>query len=398
MQQIFVGRQAILDRQLRVHAYELLYREGVEGSAPALSGEQASSRVILNTFMEIGLERIAGNKPVFINLCRRFFTDHPPIPFEKERVVLEILEDVEMDASLLDAVARFSQQGYRLALDDYEFRHADKWEPLLPHVAIVKVEVPTLDWDRLEQDLPRLRRHRVQLLAEKIETESEYRHLRELGFDYFQGFFFSHPHVVSGQRLAENRQITLRLLARLNDPEVTIDGLDRLISHDPGLSFKILRYLNSAAIGLPRRIESIHQAVIYLGLNRLRAWASLVVLSDIQGKPEELFITALVRAHCCARLVNSDAAFTAGLLSALDQIMDLPLPRIIGELSLSPELRQALLMHRGPLGKALSCIYAIERQRWNEVSFPGLEPAEIQELYLNGSERAFQEYAALTGQ
>jgi len=399
LQQIFVGRQAIFDRALRVYAYELLYREGREASATIRDGDQASSRVMLNAFMEIGLQRIAGNKKVFINLTRSFFIDHPSIPFEKDRVVLEILEDVEIDQQLIDAVAELKAQGYRLALDDFEFEA--RWDPLLPHVDIIKVEVPTLDWDGLPQQLERLNRYSVRLLAEKVETESEYQRLLGMGFDYYQGFYFSRPHVVEGQRLSENRSITLQLLARLNDPEVSITELDQLISHDPGLSFKILRYLNSAAVSLPRKIDSIHQAVIYLGMQRLRAWASLVTLSGIKEKPEELFITALVRAHLCMRLVATDTrsdpntAFTAGLLSILDQLMGRPLAGILQEISLAPHLQLALLQHEGLIGQALRCATAIEYQRWEDIRFPGLEPNQVHDIYLSSSELAFQETAAL---
>lgn len=396
-QRVFVARQAIFDRALRVHAYELLYREGLDGAAPPSCGEQASSRVILNSFTEIGLERIAGNRQVFINLTRSFFIDHPPIPFERERVVLEILEDVAVDRAMVEAVSALRRDGYRLALDDYEFGRAAQWEPLLPHVEVVKVEVPGIRWERLEQDLEPLRRHPVRLLAEKVETREQYRRLEELGFELFQGYYFSHPQVVSGRRLSENRQIMLQLLARLNDPAVTVDDLEQLIAHDPGLSFKILRCLNSAAIGLPRTIDSIGQAVVYLGLERLRAWASLAVLSGIEEKPEELFITALVRAHLCARLAGGETAFTAGLLSVLDRLMDLPMARVIGQLPLSTPLQQALLHHHGPVGQALACASAIEEQRWDEIRFPGMTTEELQDAYLTSSELAFQEFAALVG-
>ncbi len=396
-QQIFVGRQAIFDRDLRVHAYELLYREGPAGVSTTTppGGELASSRVMLNAFMEIGLDRIAGDRQVFINFPGRFLVDHPPIPFDKAQVVLEILEDSAVDQDLVDAVASLHREGYRLALDDYEFDRSEKWEPLLPHVEIVKVEVPAIDWDHLEQELEPLRRRGVRLLAEKIETEEEYRHLRQAGFELFQGFYFSRPHVVSGRRLTENRQITLQLLARLNDPAVTIDELDQLVAHDPALSFKILRYLNSAAIGLARPVESIRQAVILLGLERLRAWASLVTLSGIQEKPEEQFITALVRAHLCVRLAGGEYAFTAGLLSILDQLMDLPMQQVVEQLPLSPELYHALLGHQGPVGEALRCAKAIEQQHWDGVRFPGRSTQELLDAYLTSSELAFQEYAAL---
>ncbi len=399
MHQIFVGRQAIFDRNIQVFAYELLYREQVEGNAPKVDGDQASSRVLLNSFMEIGLDRIAGKHPVFVNMTRGFFLDLPPMPFEKERVVLEILEDIEVDEQLVASVASLAAQGYRLALDDYEFE--PKWDPLLPYMEIIKVEVPTLNWDRLADQLQRIRRPGLLLLAEKVETEEEYRQLHDLGFDLFQGYHFSRPNVVSGKRLGENHMVILKLLSRINDPDVTTEELERLIAQDPSLSYKILRYLNSAAIALPRTIESIGQAVVYLGLARLRAWASLLALSRVSNKPQELFLVALVRGHMCRSLVKqlqpaeAETAFTAGLLSILDLLLDRPLSEILEQISLSDTLHIALIQHQGLIGQALRCVLAYETQEWDRIRFPGMEQEEIQEAYLASSIQAFQEQDSL---
>jgi len=399
MQEIFIGRQAILDRSMRVYAYELLYREGNTRNAPQLDGDQASSQVILNAFMEIGLERIAGRQRVFINLTRSFLVDLPPILFEKDRVVLEVLEDVEIDERLIEGIAELASRGFTLALDDFEFQ--PKWDAFLPYIDIIKVEVPALDWDNIETLLQRLRRYDVRLLAEKVETESEYRRLLDLGFDYFQGYFFSRPHVIEGRRLSENQLVTLKLLARLNDPQVSVEELETLIGQDPGLLFKILRYLNSASLALPRKVKSIKQAVVYLGLQRLRAWASLIALSRVEHKPQELFTTALVRAHTCAGLTTqtqpaeSETAFTAGLLSILDLLLDQPISEITEQLPLSNPVREALHGHAGVMGQALRCALAFENSDEKLPGFPGLNPQQIQEIYLESSERAFQEQQTL---
>ena len=399
MHNIFIGRQAIYDRNMQACAYELLYREGETLTAPRMDGDQATSRVLLNTFTEIGLERIVGDKPAFVNLTRSFFIDQPPIPFDKSRVVLEILEDIKVDEQLIKVIKSLNAQRYCLALDDYRFE--PKWDVILPCIDIIKVEVPVLNFDRIENQLEKLRHYNLKLLAEKVENRKEFRHLHQLGFDYFQGYFFSRPQIVSGARIGENQLVILRLLARINDPEVDIGELEKLLSMDPGLSYKILRFINSAALSLPRKIDSINQAVIYLGLQRIRAWASLIALSRIENKPQELFNKSLIRAHMCARLVeethpeNRETAFTTGLLSILDLLLDRTLTEILTELPLSTEAKRVLLQHTGVTGQALSCTLAYEENRWEQIEFPDLELPKIQEIYLNSIEQAHTDQVAL---
>ncbi|WP_456405415.1 EAL and HDOD domain-containing protein [Thiolapillus sp.] len=400
MNQIFIGRQAIYDREMRVYGYELLYRENNTSAAPGMNGAEASARVILNTFMEMGLERIVGPRRAFLNLTREFLTDMPPIPFERDQVVLEILEDIEADGQLVENAARIVAEGYSLALDDFEF--SPRWDRLLPLVEFVKVEVPAVDLAQLPKQLNQLRKHNIKLLAEKVERREEYRELRSMGFDYFQGYYFSRPQVVSGKRISENQSVTLKLLSRLSDENASTEELVELISRDPGLSFKILRYLNSAAIGLPCRISSIRQAVVYLGLMRLRAWAMLATLAGVRDKPLELLHTALVRSYMCQELVKSsdpeqaEMAFTTGLLSILESLMDRPMKELLTQLPLTKSVIRAILRHEGVCGKALGCALAYEHHDWSRVRFSGLDHQAIQEIFLQSSERAFREQSVLT--
>jgi len=394
-----VGRQAIYDRKLQVYGYELLYREAGEEDIAGLDGSRASARVILDAFIEMGITRITGDRPAFINLTRDFFVEMPPLPFDRERMVLEILEEIEVDAELESRVATLARQGYRLALDDYGFE--EKWEPLLPYVEIVKVEVPAVEIDTIASGVETLRSRGIRLLGEKVESREEHQTLLALGFDLFQGFHYSRPQLLSGRRLSENRLVTLRLLARLGDDSVTMDELVRLITLDAGLSFKVLRYINSAALALNGRIRSIPEAVVYLGLDRLRAWALLIALSGIEHKPLELLNNALVRAHMCRALVNTvdvelaETGFSAGLLSILDLLLDVPMERIMAEMPLSQLLKKAILNHEGLCGEALACALACETCRWEEIGFQGLGTDRIREIYLQSTEKAFQEHALL---
>ena len=395
MQDYFIGRQAIFDRRLRVYAYELLYREGDTSHAPSVDGDRATSRLMLNAFTEMGLNRIAGDQRVFLNMTRSLLMDMPEFPFGKERLVLEILEDIEIDDEFVQSISLLAAKGYTLALDDFEFE--EKWLPLIPHIAILKVEVPTLNWASLAQQIEKVHRNGLLLLAEKVETEQEYRQLHELGFDLFQGYYFSRPHVVSGKRLSENQLITLKLLAKLNDPKTTPKELENLIVQDPGLVYKILRYLNSAALAIPRKVDSIQQAIIYLGLQRLRGWASLIAISRVEDQPEELFTIALVRAHMCAKLAatvkqgESEGAFTVGLLSVLDLLMGRPIAKVLERVPISSSVKLALLDHQGVSGQALHCARSFEQEDELPTGFPGLTAAEVQEIYLQSTELAFQD-------
>lgn len=402
MRDIFIGRQAIFDRKMDIYAYELLFRPGRQDSSGVnqkMDGDSATSQVLLNTFMEIGLEKIAGPHRVFVNLTRNLLINHLEIPFPKDRVVMEVMEDIQVDQALIDSVSQLAGQGYQLALDDYTLE--PDWDPLLPLVDIVKVEVPALPLDRVREGIPKLRSHGLKLLAEKIETEQEYQQLLEMGFDYFQGYHFSRPKVIQGRRLGENQVIVLRLIAELNNPEVSLKEMEKLICQDAGLSYKILRYINSAAIGMGRKITSIGQAVVFVGLTRIRAWTSLLALSRLENKPQSYLTIALVRAHMCELLViksgdcAADTGFTVGLLSILDLLMDRPLDEIVAELAVSDEIRHALLEHAGMAGKALRCALAYESQDWEKALFPGVPDEEIVNSYLDASEKAFSDQQAL---
>ncbi|MEN8179068.1 MAG: HDOD domain-containing protein [Pseudomonadota bacterium] len=402
MKDIFIGRQAIFNRNMEVYAYELLFRSGQHNCSNVtqqLNGDSATSQVLLNTFMEIGLERIAGPHLIFVNLTRNLLLDHPEFPFPKDRVVLEVLEDTPIDQQLLDSVSQLSQQGYQLALDDYIFE--PKWDRLLSLVDIIKVEVPAVDLERIQEELPKLRSHGLKLLAEKIETEEEYQQMLDLGFDYFQGYHFSRPKILQGRRLEENSMVILRLVSELNNPEITIEKLESLITQDASLSYKILRYINSAAIGMPRKVESIRQAVIYMGLGPIRAWASLLALTRLENNPQAHFTTGLVRAHMCQQLVTRaqgcppETGFTVGLLSILDLLMDSPMTEIIKELSLADEIKIALLEQQGVAGEALRCTLAYEIHDWNDIGLKGIQQEEIIDIYLNACEQAFTEQQAL---
>ena len=386
MSDIFIGRQPIYDRKLGVYAYELLFRTADMNRAAITDGDKATSDVIINTFLEIGLDNIVSNRLAFINLTRSFFVNEHSISLPKDRVVLELLEDIEADDEVVAGVKRLSDQGYTIALDDFIYHESLK--PLVQLANIIKIDIMALDRDEVRDHVQALRKHPLRLVAEKVETQEEFDYCMELGFDYFQGYFFAQPKVIRGQRLPNNRLAILKLLSRLQDPDISPQQLEELIAQDVAFSYRILRYVNSAAFALPRTIESIQQAVIILGLKNIKSWTTLLAMSQVDNKPAELVITAMVRAKMAEELARAqkadrpDSFFTVGLFSTLDALMDNTMEEILTQLPLADHISDALLHHKGIHGEVLSCVLAYERGQWDQIQPTRLNRSQIRDCYL----------------
>lgn len=399
--QIRVGRQAIFDRDREVYAYELLFRGDAVLASHRESGDSVTSRTILDAFVEIGIDRLTAGKPAFLNLTRRFFVDLPPLPFEPGSVVLEILEDIPVDRPLIDAVTVLREQGHRVAIDDYLFE--PHWEPLLPLVDIIKVEIGPQPLAEMPERIAPLRDLGLTLLAEKVETPEQYRQLHACGFDLFQGFFFARPDVIATKRVAEFQPVVSQLLAEVHNPDADIGQLSQLVSQDPGLSYKLLRLINSAATGLRRQIDSIQQAVVLLGLERIRAWATLFLLAGRDDLPNELFNLGLMRANLCERLSQEtsigrpDTAYTVGLLSVLDGMLSMPMSEALEQLPLPPSISQAIGSLEGEYGQLLRQAIALDQGvDMPGTGLPGIDGERLLTLYMESSDAAFATLAALS--
>lgn len=401
MQDIYIGRQPIFDRDLNVYAYELLFRSGTQNHAGEFDGDQATSQVIVNAFIEIGLEQIVGPHLAFINLTRNFVTTAAPLPFPRDRVVLEVLEDIRPDAEVVAGVRNLAGQGYSLALDDFVFN--EDLKPMIEHARFVKIDLMTLPRDQLAEHVRLLRGYDVKLLAEKIETQEEFEHCMRLGFDYFQGYFLSRPNIVQGTQLPPNRIAVLQLLAKLQDPRSDAADIETLISQDVALSYKLLRYINSAFFAFPKKIESLRQAVVYLGTQAIKTWVSLLVVAGLGNKPAELVTQAMQRAKMCellaktAKRSQTEVYFTVGLFSLLEALMDAPLEKILESLPFTDDIRQALLNQEGAYGEALSCVIAYERGDFLRAHFDRLAPSQMTDTYLASARWADQSANALGG-
>jgi EAL and modified HD-GYP domain-containing signal transduction protein len=386
MSDLYIARQPIYDRQLSVYGYELLYRAGDTNSANVVDGDVATSQVLVNALMEIGLPELVGRGLAFINLTERYILEGLPEVLAQAGVVLEILEDVRPHAAILEALASLKQQGYVIALDDFVLD--DDKLPLLALADLVKIDLTACTDARLEAQIERLKSSNAKLLAEKVETREEFEHCKALGFDYFQGYFFSKPHLIKGKRAPTNRIAVLRLLALLQNPELDFADLETIIGQDVSLSYRILRYINSAQYYFANKITSTKHAVTLLGIRTLRRWVTILTLSNLDDvKPLELMITTLVRAKMCETLapklrIAPDSAFTVGLFSTLDAFTDQPMEEVLGQLPLADDINLALTIQQGPLGDLLQRVIAYEKGQWEDVAASNLDPAAQRDAYL----------------
>ncbi len=369
MDNIFVARQPIYNRELEVVAYELLYRGDQPGHAGVVDGDQATSQVLVNTFTEIGLERLVGDVPAFVNLTRPYLTGEYELPFPPGQVALEVLEDIRPDPPLVEGIRQLSDQGYLIVLDDFDYR--PEFDPVLDCADLVKLEVQQASETELGRTVAQMRRFNVQLLAEKIETDWQFRICRDLGFDFFQGYYFSRPNLVSGKRHANSKIGLMPLLAKLNDEDADFTELETLIAQDQVLVYRLLRCANSAAVAPRHPIESLRNALLMLGTRTVRTWILLISLSAVDDKPPELCRIALARARMCELLAHEfrsaspNACFTVGLLSLLDSLLNQPMEEVVSSLPLTDEIKEALLHRAGPLGRVLQCVCDYEQGHWH---------------------------------
>lgn len=384
--QVYIARQPIFDRNLDVAFHELLYRSDAHADvAHVVNKEQATSELLVNSLIEIGLDRIASKERVFINFTREYIVGDWALPLAPRRVGLELLENETPDARLVDALRERAKQGFMIALDD--FIYEPQYDPLLKVAHIVKLDVLALGEEGLRDQVEILKRFPVKLLAEKVETHTQFDLCRSLGFDYFQGFFISQPELLSGTGLRTSRYATLQLLSEVQDPDISLSRLEEVLSQDVALSYKLLRYINSAFFNLSRELKTVRQALVYMGLRALRAWASLVIVLDADDRPHALKELALTRARFCyclaERLGEEDTGpfFTVGLFSTLDALLGQPMQEVLGSLPLSDETKDALINHSGRVGHILRCAVEHERGQWSECEDLPLTPSEVTEAY-----------------
>lgn len=367
------ARQPIYNDKLIVKGYEILFRPA--SANDAFDDDKATSDVVLNVFTEVGLNKATDSSVAFINYPRNWLLSPPP--FEPQSVVIEVLETVEVDDKVLNAVKSLKADGYQIALDDFEYDSSK--DELLQLADIVKVDVLEMKGEKLQNLVNKLRPFNKILLAEKVEDHQTLSLCQQLGFTLFQGYFLCRPQVVEGQVLPANKLVVMRLLADLQNPDVTVKELESCITNDPTLSLKLLKIINSAQYALSKKVDSIQKAIVLLGLKKLKSWASILALSKLSDKPSELLSLTLTRAKMLETIAeetnysSAEKLFTVGLFSCVDAFFDQSKENILENLPLEKDISDALLTYKGDLGLLLESVIHHEQGKWEQIDWNKLE-------------------------
>jgi EAL and modified HD-GYP domain-containing signal transduction protein len=393
--QIFLARQPILNSQQKLVAYELLFRGGPVDHAVVTDHLLASSTVVHNAFYGMGIGAVLGSAKGYINADRDFLMSDIVEVLDPKQIILEVLESVVPDAALFERMEHLRSRGFKLALDDF-IGFTENATRMLTHVDIVKVDllrVPSADLAGL---VKRLRQLKVTLLAEKVEATKEFDQAVLLGFDLFQGYHFARPQLLAGgQRRNPAKVQLLRLLGLiLGDADVGL--LEAEFKHQPVLTYNLLRMVNSAAMGLRTRINSLRHALILIGRRPLQSWMQLTLYTAGGGDPAStpLLQMAAVRGRLMEAVLREigihsqrelDAAFLTGILSLVDALLEMPQDEILDKLFLSEEVKAALLTHEGRLGELLELAVKLEGDSSDDLQaalrrFPDVSAERLLEL------------------
>ncbi|HEX4932562.1 MAG TPA: HDOD domain-containing protein [Gemmatimonadaceae bacterium] len=391
---VFVARQPIFDRGGELYAYELLYRRtGGHTVADGLTADVMASEVLVHAFLNIGLDRMTGGHPAFLNFTREMLVTGMYQLFDPASVVIELLESVTPDREVLEACHALVGAGYTMALDDFEYTPA--FDPMLRLAKIVKLDVLDRPDAELRAAYDRVAPYGGTILAERVETPAVHGTCTALGYGLFQGYYFSRPETLAHRDLSAGQLTILRLMNLLRDPDATDAMLEEAFRGDLSLTYKLLRTVNSASMG-GRGIESIRHAVRMVGRAELHKWLSLLLVTSVAGKggtDAELVRQALQRARFCERVAQqgrdrrtAEALFMVGLFSLLDAILKVPLHEVLHRIDLADEVRRALLARSGPFAPTLALVEAYERGAWAVVAAEsetmGLDAALLGGLYV----------------
>jgi EAL and modified HD-GYP domain-containing signal transduction protein len=370
--EFYLARQPILGRDQKLVAFELLFRAAPEHEDAQLTDYAAATAAVISHASQLGMYQVVGEQVAFVNvdevvLMSDFVRFLPP-----DKVILEILETVLPTPQLLRRIRELKELGFKFALDDV-IGHSEQVSKLRNLVDVIKVDLQGVGRDGLAELVRALRGPHQKLLAEKVETVEEFQLCMELGFEYFQGYYFARPAILSGKKITPSELVLLRLLDLIHS-EADNEVIEAAVKRDALLSLNLLRLVNGylAGTGVPR-IESISQALAQLGRSQLQRWVQILLYSGPEGNVElnsPLLQLATTRGRLLELMTltlrpgdvaGANTAFTVGILSLMDALFDVPMRTILDKVEISWEVRTALLERGGDYGAMLSVAEGLER-------------------------------------
>jgi c-di-GMP-related signal transduction protein len=368
---IFIGRQPILDRDENVVAYELLYRNSTANRYEGLDHDSATVDVMVNSFAGIGIKEVGDRKKCFINFTENLLLNRVPTYISPEYIVVEILETVNLTQEILNVCKELKSKGYIIALDDVAFKR--NLSPLLPYIDIIKIDYLAMSREDVKE-MVETYKNKVTFLAEKIESREDYEEAKAMGFEYFQGYFFSKPIILQGKDIDPIPTNYLQLLDKLSSSDPDIDEISNIIQQDLSLSYKLLKVMNSGTFFFKSKVTSIKQAVVLLGLFEIKKLLMILMMSSMKkaDNQTELLKMSLTRASFFERTsrifgLNKNQLYMFGMFSLIDTILNKNMKDIIEDLPITNELAGALIGNNEKYNLALSAVKCIEHGEWDEL-------------------------------
>lgn len=396
---VYCARQAILNRKKQTVAYELFFREGFENAFPVgTNPDVATSRLVLNQHLNVGFKSHTRGKRALVNFSEQGILDGSPTLLAPDDIIIEVLEDVPPSDELYNACRDLFHQGYKLALDDFLYHH--NWERFINFSRLIKFDIQRTPLDEVAVILPKIRqRKNLKILAEKVETYEEFAQAKKMGFDYFQGYFFCQPEMLVTSDIEAEHHIILAIYQQVLKPNIDYEKLSHFFERDLALSYKLMRFINSGLFQLREPIDSIKQALVYLGEEQARRFVCLLATAHLgTDKPKELIRMSIIRARFCELVAiginrkNSDQSFMTGLFSMVDALLNRTMEEIITKLPLAEDVTNALLGDNSPLLHQLNLVKAYESGSWywtqKRANAVGIEQDKLPELYSQATQWA----------
>lgn len=380
--EIFIGRQPIFDGNEKLYGYELLYRSNPnKNEYSAIDPNMATLDVIINSFFSIGFDELSNGKPCFVNFTEELLLSDIFMNLSPKEVVIEILEDVPITEKLIEKVKVLKELGFRIALDDFILqKEVELYNELFLYIDFIKVDfLLSTEDERYEiESLVFNSYPHISLLAEKLESRAQYIEAKSLGYKLFQGYYFKQPQIIIGHEIPSNLIQYYQIIALLKNEQPSIDEIVELIESDVALSYKILKIINSSSKKSKRKIRSIKQAILLLGLDDLQKWVHILTYRESGRKKdlelfEELMNTSLYRAKLCELLAkklglkNYSECFLVGMFSLIDVLLERPMNSILVQLPLADCIIETISGAKTELSAILQMTIALEKMDWAKV-------------------------------
>jgi EAL and modified HD-GYP domain-containing signal transduction protein len=374
--EIFVARQPIFTARKTLFGYELLFRQGFENIFPDIDGDTATSSILSNTFFSFEINEITGNRPALINFTKKLILQKTPLLFPPRRIIIEVLENIEPEPKIVAALDEFKSNGFTIALDDFIYHK--KFRPMMKLCKIIKFDIIATPLETLENTIKEIStNYNIMLLAEKVETYEEFQLAKQMGFTLFQGYFFAKPEIISKKDIPAVQITRLKLISETGRRDPDLKKIENLIKKDVSVSFKLLKFINSAYFKRPTPINTIKDAITYLGIDELKKFINVIAISELnKGKPNELVRSAVIRARMCEQCADlfttdftGEELFTLGLFSVIDAMLDNEMEIILRNIAFSPKIKNALMGRDKNFKKILDIVINFEQGRWDNAFY-----------------------------